>query len=282
MKGSKNSASKRMLPGQQVYFGDKMPRKKKETEEVVSDVTTKVEQLLPIVEILKSEATLFGEESEGKLPARPDFSPRFLDMATRLVAAGLSQKDLAYIIGTTVSRIGYWKKHHRLFRKACDDGKGIAKSYLIAQGLKAAAGYKTIEKNVKIKRKLMSDGSIIEYAAEESHFIKEVKPDSTLLIFMLANLSRQAKDEIPWTSQHKIEVEGSKTVNIKISGKVATKEIHRLAGAFWPEEIIEAEFEDGKKTDNDIERTKGISGSDTKDDTGESEISPKSSYQNGK
>jgi len=248
-------------------------KKKEEDDVVVSDITKTVKELLPIAEILKNESTLFGEGSTGKLPARADFSPRFLDMAMRLVAAGLSIKDLAYVIGTTVSRIKYWKKHNPLFKKACEDGKNIAKSYLIAQGLKAAAGYTSVEKNIKIKRKVMADGSIVEYAAEESHFHKHVKPDSTLLIFMLANMSRQAKDEIPWTSQHKIEIDDKKSVNIKISGKVATEQINRLAGAFMPKEIIEAEFENGKEDKHTTKRPKGISGSNTKDNTREFEVS---------
>jgi len=234
-----------------------MPKKKKEeTEEVVSDVTTKADQLLPIAEILQGEAILFGEKSIGKLPARPEFSPLFLDVAMRLVAAGLTIKDLAFVLGVTESRIKYFKKHNPLFKKACDDGKNLAKSYLIAQGLKAAAGYMSTEKNIKIKRKVMSDGSIVEYAAEESHFQKHVKPDSSLLIFMLCNLSRQAKDEVQWSSVHKVELDEKKSVNIKISGKVATEQIKKLAGAFMPDEVIEAEFEKPKKLKGDRNASK--------------------------
>lgn len=250
-------------PMRPTHTGDNMPPKKKTEEETIKDVTTAVADLLPIAEILKQETTIFGECSDGKLPRDAKFSARFLEMATRLVAAGLSEKDLAYVIGTNLTRIRYWKKHNPLFRRACEDGKEVAKVYLIAQGLKAAAGYNTLEKNIKIKRKVMTDGSVVEYAAEESHFHKHVKPDSSLLVFMLANLSRMTKDEIPWTSQHKIELENNKSVNIKISGRIASDQITKLAGNFMPEEFIEAEIVN-EKINNTSEKSKRLPASDTK------------------
>lgn len=224
-----------------------MPRKKKQVEEsdtegqTVKDVTLSVRELVPIAELLNNEATILGERYEGKLPRNAEFSPVFLEMATRLVSAGLTENDLAYILGTTVARIKYWKRNNPLFKKACTDGKKLAMSYLIAQGLRAAAGYNTLEKNIKIKRKFVGD-ELVEYPAEISEFHKHVQPDASLLMFMLCNMSRQLKDEMPWTSQHKIEVEENKNVNIKISGKVASEQIDRLAGAFRPDEIIEAEI----------------------------------------
>lgn len=239
-----------------------MPRKKKETEETVEDVTTVVTSLVPIAELLKEEVTILGERSGDRLPRDAQFSPQFLEVATRLVAAGLTEKDLAYVLGTTIARIQYWKRKNPLFKKACTDGKQVAKSYLIAQGLKAAAGYNTLEKNIKIKRKVMADGTIVEYAAEESHFQKHVKPDGTLLMFMLCNMSRQLKDPEPWTSQHRIEVDETKNVNIKISGKVASDQIDRLAGAFMPKEILEAELVDEDAKDN-AEKSRELPASDT-------------------
>lgn len=242
-----------------------MPRKKKEeenTDESVSDVTQIVTELVPIAELLKQETTILGENHGGKLPRNAEFSPVFLEMATRLVAAGFSENDLAYIIGCSLARIKYWKRHNPLFKKACTEGKYMAKGYLVAQGLRAAAGYNMVEKNIKIKRKVLEDGSVVEYAAEESHFHKHVKPDSTLLMFMLANISRQLGDETPWTSQHKIEVDDKKTLNIKISGKIATDQINRLAGAFLEEDIIEAEVVSEENSHN-AQESRRLSGGNT-------------------
>ena len=248
-----------------------MPRKKKEAEDV-QEVTKVVQSLVPIAELLKNESTVLGERHDSNLPARAEFSPVFLEIATRLVAAGLTENDLAYVIGCTVARIKYWKRHNPLFKKACTSGKGLAKSHLIAAGIRAATGYETVEKNYKIKRKVLEDGTIIEYAAEESHFHKHMKPDASMLVFMLANMSRQAKDEIPWTSQHKIEVDSKKTLSIKISGKVASDQIDRLAGAFLPTEIIEAEFEHAGDEDN-TKKSRSLLSGNTKDDTREPPVS---------
>ena len=230
-----------------------MARKKKETKE--DEVTTKtVKDLIPIAELLRNESTILGEQSGGTLPRNAEFSPKFLEVATRLVAAGLSQKDLAYILGTTPARIQFWRRHNPLFKKACDNGKQMAKSYMIAQGLRAAAGYDYTEKNYKIKRKVMDDGTVVEFAAEESHFHKHQAPNSNLLIFMLCNMSRQLKDDNPWTPQHRIEVDETKNVNIKISGKVASEQIDRLAGAFMP--TINAEVIEKKEIEGDTDASK--------------------------
>jgi hypothetical protein len=138
----------------------------------------------------------------------------------------------------------------------------MAMSYLIAKGLRAAAGYNTVERNVKIKRKWLGD-RLVEYPAEISEFHKDVKADGSLLMFMLCNMSRQLGEEIPWSSQHKIEVDETKNVNIKISGKVASDQIDRLAGAFQPENIIEAEIVN-EENDNTPEESKGLPSGDTK------------------
>lgn len=240
-----------------------MPRKKTakkpETPEETIDVTNTVTELVPIADILKNESTILGESHTGQLPRNAEFSPKFLDMATRMVAAGFTEKDLAYIIGTTPARIKYWKRHNPIFKKACECGKEMAKSYLVAQGLRAATGYGTVEKNIKIKRKYITkDGKeiLVEYPAEVSEFHKHQAPNPGLLMFMLCNMSRQAGDEIPWASTHKVEVEENKTVNVKISGKVASEQLDRLAGAFMPKEIIDAEFEKAEEIEGETENGK--------------------------
>jgi hypothetical protein len=244
-----------------------MPRKKKEETEEEKVVTTKtVKDLIPIAELLKNESTILGERSEGTLPRNAEFSPKFLEIATRLIAAGLTEKDLAYIVGTTPARIRYWKRHNDLFKKACEAGRQMAKSFLIGQGLKAAAGYDYVEKNYKVKRKILNDGTVVEYPSEESHFHKHQKPDSTLLMFMLCNMSRQLKDETPWASQHKIEVDESKKVSIEIKGSVVSSEIDRLAGAFRPDNIIEAEVVN-EKDGNNTEKSRRLPEGDTKGHT---------------
>ncbi|KKN19312.1 hypothetical protein LCGC14_0947110, partial [marine sediment metagenome] len=148
-------------------------------------------------------------------------------------------------------------------------------SYLIAKGLRAAIGYSYVEKNIKYKQKIDDKGVVTKYAAETSEFHKEMKPDSTLLMFLLCNISRQLKEEEPWISNHKIEIDQNKNINVKISGKVVTEQITRLAGAFLPKDIIETEFTDDKKNKQIDGRPKHSSGSNSKKRGGESQMEDK-------
>ena len=194
------------------------------------------------------------DENKKGLKSGAIFSVDYLETATRLVASGMTEVDVGYFLGITPAKIKTWKKRHPLFKQAFTDGKRLAKSYLIAKGLRAAAGYQYVEKNVKYKKKVLDDGTELEYAAETSEFHKEMKPDSTLLMFLLCNMSRQLKEEEPWVSVHKVEVKDDKTINVKLSGKVATEEIRRLAGAFLSPEVIETKFEKPKKIKGKTEK----------------------------
>jgi hypothetical protein len=246
------------------------PKKPVETEiketKDGKDVTKIVTQLVPIAELLKNENTILGEHSGGSLPSKPEFSPLFLDMATRLVAAGFTEENLAFVIGCTPAKIQQWKRHNPLFKAACEHGKKTALSYLVASGLRAATGYGTIEKNIKIKKKWTTDAEgkdiLVEFPAEVSEFHKHHEPNASLLMFMLCNISRQLKEETPWASAHKIEIDENKQVNIKISGKVASEQIDRLAGAFMPQEIVDAETVD-EKNGNSSEKSRRLPPGDT-------------------
>jgi len=216
-----------------------------------------------------------GDEEKKGLKQGAVFSVDFLETATRLVASGMTEVDIGYFLGITPAKIRTWKKRHPLFKQAFTDGKRLAKSYLIAKGLRAAIGYSYVEKNIKYKQKIDDKGVVTKYAAETSEFHKEMKPDSTLLMFLLCNISRQLKEEEPWISNHKIEIDQNKNINVKISGKVVTEQITRLAGAFLPKDIIETEFTDDKKNKQIDGRPKHSSGSNSKKRGGESQMEDK-------
>jgi hypothetical protein len=236
------------------------------------DVTQSVTQLVPIAELLKNETTILGERSVGDLPKKVEFSPRFLDMATRMVAAGFTEENLAYVIGVTKAKIKQWKRHNPLFKQACEQGKQTALNYLVASGLRAATGYTTVERNIKVRKKWVVDAEgnekLVEFPAEVSEFHKHHEPNSSLLMFMLCNMSRQMKEEIPWASAHKIEIDENKNINIKLS-RATEQQISRLAGAFAPQGFIEAEIIDAKDKDQTGDSRRLPSGN-SKDDTGKS------------
>ena len=218
-----------------------------EDENVVDGEATAEETMLPISELIPQVEKVLGERVQPKLPKNAKFDLSYLEVATRLASAGMNQEEIAFFLGTKATNIKRWKKQYPLFKKAIEDGKQIAKAYLIAQGLRAAAGYDYVERNVKVKQKIGKDGKIVTYYPEVSEFHKHQPPNGNLLAFMLMNLSRQLKEEVPWVSHHKVEVEDNRTVNIQIQGKVASEHIERLAGAFMPKEVVEATFENGKQ-----------------------------------
>jgi hypothetical protein len=203
---------------------------------------------------IKPEKKVLGEKKRAKLKKGAKFDVDFLELATRLVASGMDEKTVGYFIGCTEREVKGLKRKDPMFKRACEEGKQLALSYLIAQGLRAAAGYDYTEKNIKVKRKLVKvkdeEGKVteelLEYPAEESTFVKHQAPDKGLLMFLITNMSRQLgkEEEERWLSQHRIEIDEQKNVNIKISGDVAVEQIERLAGAFMNRKIIDAKVTD--------------------------------------
>lgn len=222
---------------------------------------------------LKPEKKVLGEKKRSKLKKGAKFDVDFLELATRLVSAGMKEKEVAYFLGCTERDVKGLKRKDPMFKKACEDGKELGLSYLIAQAFRAAAGYDYEEKNIKIKRKIVkvkdAEGKVteelLEYPAEESTFIKQKEPDKNLLVFLISNLSRQLGkgEEDRWMSQHKIELDENKNIQIKISGEVASQQIERLAGAFLNRKIIDAKVTDAKDTQS-TRRPKRIAGSNSK------------------
>jgi hypothetical protein len=195
------------------------------------------------------DQNVLGENIKGRkrLKGHPKFDLEFLSIATRAVAAGFTEEDLGYLFGVSKRKIQGWKKDP-LFKQACKDGKRLAKNVLVATGIRVAQGYDYTEENVKIKTRVNKEtNEVEEYVAERSTFHKHQKPDSTMLAFMLCNLSRQLKDEEPFVSQHKVEIDEKRDIHIHASGAKALEHIDSLAGAFKDGlTVIDAEFIDGK------------------------------------
>lgn len=218
---------------------------RKKADDLIAAVEDVLEKAAPTEEVAE---TVLGEKIKKGLKGKPEFDTSFLDIATRLVAAGFTEKDLGYVFGVPLRKIQGWKRRSPLFKMACEGGKKLARSYLVARGLRAAAGYDYVEVNVKYKTKVdKKTGELVRYKSEESEFRKHQKPDGNLLQFLLVNISRHLKDDEPFTSQHKIEIEENKKIAITLTGKAAEQQIAKLAGAFMPQAVFEAELEEKPK-----------------------------------
>lgn len=171
------------------------------------------------------------------------FSTEFARIAEKLSASGATEKDISYILGTSVRGFRKWKKDHPEFRRALKRGKELTQAYLIAQGIKAASGYDYTEKTVKYKERKNEQGETVSIP-ETTEYTKHQSPDGKLLIFLVSALDRQlGKND--WMQQHKVEIDENKNLNIKISGQIISKQIDELAGKL-SRKLIPSEVVDSK------------------------------------
>jgi len=172
------------------------------------------------------------------------FSTEFASIAEKLSASGASEKDISYILGTSVRGFRKWKKEHPEFKRALRRGKELTQAYLIAQGIKAAAGYDYEETTTKIRLRKNENGEVVEFP-EVTKYKKHQSTDGKLLMFLVSALDRQlGKND--WIQQHKLEIDEKKNVNVQISGEIISKQIDELAGRLGrkliPSEVVESKL----------------------------------------
>ncbi len=177
-----------------------------------------------------------------KLKKGAKFDYEFVMIAARLVAAGLTESDLGYVLGVKPTTINKWKQRYEEFRLATASGssaKEVAKSHLIATGIRAAMGYDYEEMDIVEERTINPDYNPDDPDSPETIMIEKKRttkcrhrqPDKDLLLFFLINMGRQTGDN-DWKNVKSIEVEQKKTVtNISLTGHIESDAIRKLAGA---------------------------------------------------
>jgi hypothetical protein len=171
-----------------------------------------------------------------KVHPQSKFHFDYVEQAAKMRAAGFSLKDLGYVFGVDQQTIRKWGKKHVQFQRALDEGKEVAKSYVVSKALKAACGYEYEESNEKYDK----NGN----PAGRSVFKKHQPPNPKLIMWLLCNF-----DPDVWKSEHKIQIARDETIHVKLDGKMASKQIEQLAGRLLKDEpkkkkIIEAEVVD--------------------------------------
>jgi len=202
----------------------------------------------PFEAIEKHHPAYIESKKSKKIHRGAKFNYDFVELACRLKAAGFSDPDLAYALGVHHDTIRLWRHRFPEFKKACEDGKKMAVQYMVARGLRAAAGYEYEECNEKYKTVFdPKTGENKEVLVSKSVFKKYQPPDSRLLMFMLANL-----DPENWAKSHKIEVDENRNINIRLQGEVASDQISRLAGRLLenPKAVESKVVEKEAKTDD--------------------------------
>ena len=163
------------------------------------------------------------------------FDYKFVKMASRLMASGIRQEDLAFVMGVHPQTISRWKCKYPVFRKALEQGKEMAVSGLINTGLRAATGYEIEEATIEYEK----DKDTNEWVEVKKKVVtKQRDPNSSLLMFFLTNLC-------PEHFRRKLEVD-SRSVKLSMTGEDVKAGIQDLAGKLSQfDDIVDAEFESG-------------------------------------
>ena len=153
-----------------------------------------------------------------------DFRREYVEIAERLVSAGFTLADLAFAFNVNSRTITNWKRKHKDFKRACNQGKEIVKKKLVAAGIKQALGYNY--ESSKTEHTTDKDGNP---KVKRVVFNQHQAGNHNLLTFLLLNISRQDGTH-DWVVPKQIMETKNQTVNLKIDGQIASDAISKLAG----------------------------------------------------
>ncbi len=180
-----------------------------------------------------------GKAIRRKLKKGAKYNFDFVQIASRMVAAGMTEKDVGYVLGVKPTTISKWKQRYEEFALATNSqssAKKIAVSHLVANGLRSAIGYDYEEVDQVFETVDNPDYDSTDKDCKETPFIRVMKketvklrhraPDKDMLMFFLLNLS----DEYHNVKSVTIE-QTKKQVSVNITGTLESADIRKLAGA---------------------------------------------------
>jgi hypothetical protein len=221
-----------------------MARKKKTKIDEVKEKQVEYE-----VTPVKWEA---GQERKEQGYWTGKYKPEYDDIASRLIAVGFTEKNLANTFGITSSALKGWKRSFPSFNNACRGGKLGQLRKLAANSMLEAVGYdyKTTKTKTTYDRNGNVDGTEIQTIDNHQ------AGNATLAMFIMCNLSNQLQlgDEDGWKSKQKVEVE-NKNLSINITAELVGEQIDRLAGKLLSSnniKQIEAEIIEPKVVEKEI------------------------------
>jgi len=183
-----------------------------------------------------------------KIHKNSKFDLRYIELAEKLKAAGFTNDNLAYVFGVyDHSRIQEWMKRHPELRKAIENGRESARKKLIAKGLQSAWGYDYEEANEKWEVEKVGlgpkgkgiplvdeNGNSKMILKSKSIFKKHKPPDPKLMCTFLAVLDPEFRHI--WQRADAV----SRSVTLKIDGKLESKKLEELAGKLLEEDSEES------------------------------------------
>lgn len=209
-----------------------------------------------------------GKAVRRKLQKGAKYNYDFVQVASRMVAAGMTEKEVGYWLGVKPTTIAKWKQRYKEFKLATDSkssAKQIAGAHLVANGLRSAMGYDYEELDQVLEMidnpkydsedENCKEPALIQVVKKETRKLKHRPPDKDLLMFFLLNLS----DEYHNTRSIQIE-QTKKQINVSITGQLESSDIRKLAGAAFKEadridkhtKVIESKIIDNIDGDENI------------------------------
>ncbi len=184
-----------------------------------------------------------GKAIRRKLQKGAKYNYDFVQVASRMVAAGMTEKDIGYWLGVKPTTISKWKQRYEEFALATNSqssAKKIATAHLVANGLRSAMGYDFEETDQVLEMvdnpdydeedENCKEPKLIQVVKKETRKLKHRAPDKDLLMFFLLNLS----DEYHNVKSIQID-QTKKQINVNITGQLESSDIRKLAGAAFKE-----------------------------------------------
>ncbi|MFW9879076.1 MAG: hypothetical protein ACFFG0_38845 [Candidatus Thorarchaeota archaeon] len=196
-----------------------------------------------------------GAKRINKKVALP-FIPEYLPIIQNAKAAGGSDNDIAFLLGTNRTNFNNWKKLYPELKKIRGRGKELTRVQLVGQGLKQASGYTIKDKTIEYIGIEDENGNIVpeskdgkkKYKVKE--VIKELPGNPQLLMFLLSSLERDLGRDT-FINRHFIDKKVEETITHKIDTKSISDQIDRLSGSYTKYVgSKEAEFESKRLPEN--------------------------------
>lgn len=132
--------------------------------------------------------------------ARPStFKPEYVAQAKKLAARGMTDEEIADILGKSVRTLYYWAANHPAFAKALKQGKKAPDERVQASLYKRACGYE-----YKSQKVFQHQGKVVR-----AKTVEHVPPDTTAAIFWLKN-----RDPENWRDRQEHEHGGKVIVKL--------------------------------------------------------------------
>ena len=167
-----------------------------------------------------------GKVIRRKLKKGATYSYDFVQVAARMIAAGMTVKDVGFVLGVKPTTVTKWKERYSEFGEACRDGKETAKQYLVANGLRTALGYDYEEVDQVFVKNAETNKLVLQ---KETRKLRHRPVDKDLMMFFLINLDRGQGN---WKNIKSVEIDNKKSeVTINLTGHLESGDIKKLAGA---------------------------------------------------